>query len=65
MLAMLNYLKVRYLDEKGQGMVEYVAILAFVVVVAGLVFSQGTESGLGLALSNAIDAITKKITVKS
>lgn len=65
MLAMLNYLKVRYLGEKGQGMVEYVAILAFVVVVAGLVFSQGTDKGLGLALSNAIDAITKKITVKS
>ena len=63
MLAMLNYLKARYLGERGQGMVEYVAILAFVVVVAGIVFSQGTSSGLGKALDDAITSITAKITV--
>ena len=37
--AMYDYVKVRYLsrylDEKGQGMVEYALILAFVVVIAG------------------------------
>ena len=65
MLAMLNYLKVRYLGEKGQGMVEYVAILAFVVVVAGIVFYQGTDKGVGKALSDAIESITNKIKVTS
>ncbi|MBQ7480185.1 MAG: pilin protein [Selenomonadaceae bacterium] len=39
MKEILEYLKIRYVDpylgEKGQGMVEYALILAFVVVIAG------------------------------
>ena len=67
MLAVLNYLKVRYLGEKGQGMVEYALILAFVVAVAGFVFAQNTSGGLGQAIngivtrvSNAVSGTTKK-----
>jgi len=42
MLITWNYLKERYLDQKGQGMVEYAVILAFVVVVAAAVANGGT-----------------------
>ena len=58
MLAVLNYLKARYLGEKGQGMVEYALILAFAVAVAAVVFAQGTGSGLG----GAINAVVTKVT---
>lgn len=34
MLNYLTYLKLRYLNEKGQGVVEYAAIVAVVVVIA-------------------------------
>ena len=43
--AMWDYVKVRYLDrylgEKGQGIVEYALILAFVVVVAVAITNGG------------------------
>ncbi len=43
--AMWEYVKVRYLDrylgEKGQGIVEYALILAFVVVVAVAITNGG------------------------
>ena len=58
MLAVLNYLKVRYLSEKGQGMVEYALILAFVVAVAAAVFAQGTDSGLGGAINGIVTKVT-------
>lgn len=58
MLAVLNYLKVRYLGEKGQGMVEYALILAFVVAVAAVVFAQGTSTGLGGAINGIVTKVT-------
>lgn len=58
MLAVLNYLKVRYLSEKGQGMVEYALILAFVVAVAAAVFAHGTDSGLGKAINGIVTKVT-------
>ena len=58
MLAVLNYLKVRYLGEKGQGMVEYALILAFVVAVAAAVFAKGTGSGLGQAINGIVTKVT-------
>ena len=61
MLAVLNYLKVRYLGEKGQGMVEYALILAFVVAVATVVFVQGTNSGLGAAINGIVDKVTNAV----
>jgi pilus assembly protein Flp/PilA len=36
-----DYFKARYLGEKGQGIVEYALILAFVVVVAAAITGQG------------------------
>ena len=43
--AMLDYVKVRYLSrylgEKGQGIVEYALILAFVIAVAAALFAGG------------------------
>jgi Flp pilus assembly pilin Flp len=42
MFTVLNYLRARYLGEKGQGIVEYAVLLAFVVAVASYVGSGGT-----------------------
>ena len=61
MLAVLNYLKVRYLGEKGQGMVEYALILAFVVAVAGFVFAQNTSGGLGQAINGIVTKVTNEV----
>ncbi len=49
MMAYLEYLKARYLGEKGQGMVEYALILAFVVAIAAYLSGSG---GIGDAISN-------------
>ena len=38
----LEYVKARYFGEKGQGIVEYAVLLAFIVVVAAVVGSNGT-----------------------
>ena len=65
MLAVLNYLKVRYLGEKGQGMVEYALILAFVVAVAAVVFAQGINSGLGEAINGIVAKVTTAVNGKS
>lgn len=62
MLAVLNYLKVRYLGEKGQGMVEYALILAFVVAVAGFVFAQNTNGGLGQAINGIVTRVSKAVS---
>ena len=44
MLMYLEMLKVRYLNKKGQGMVEYGLILALVaVVVIGILTTMGTN----------------------
>ena len=61
MLAVLNYLKVRYLGEKGQGMVEYALILAFVVAVAAVVFAQNTTGGLGAAINGIVTKVTTAV----
>ncbi len=65
MLAVLNYLKVRYLGEKGQGMVEYALILAFVVAVAAVVFAQNTTGGLGGAINGIVTKVTTAVNGKA
>ncbi|SHK62736.1 pilus assembly protein Flp/PilA [Selenomonas ruminantium] len=50
MLEIMEYLRARYLGEKGQGLTEYAVLLAFVVVVVAAV-TTNAKSGL-------IDAIT-------
>ena len=56
MKEMLEYLKVRYLsDEKGQGIVEYALILAFIVVVAVAIGSGGQlQNKVGGAFNNVV-----------
>lgn len=60
--AMLDYVKVRYLNhvlgEKGQGIVEYALILAFVVVLAAFLTNAG---GLGEAVQGVFDRITGQL----
>ena len=55
--AMLDYVKARYstrsLDEKGQGVVEYALILAFVVAVAvALVGTDGIQAAIQTTFGN-------------
>ncbi len=57
----LDYVKGRYLsrflDEKGQGIVEYALIIAFVVVVATAISSGGDlQKKISETFSNIVDA---------
>ena len=48
MNTILHYMKYRYLDEKGQGIVEYALILVFVVIVVSVLIDKSMgidESG--------------------
>lgn len=49
MFTILTHLKNRYLSQKAQGIVEYALILAFVVVLAVVLSSDG---GLGESIKN-------------
>ena len=56
MLQVWNYLKVRYLGEKGQGFIEYAILVAAVVtIVVVLTTSNG-------ALKTAFETAVGKIT---
>ncbi|MBQ7514881.1 MAG: pilin protein [Schwartzia sp.] len=57
MMAYWEYLKARYLGEKGQGMVEYALILAFVVVIAGYLSGNGD-------IGNAMQSVFGKVVSK-
>lgn len=47
MKEIFDYVKARYVSEKGQGMVEYALILAFVVLIAAaLMNSDGIKGGI-------------------
>ncbi len=61
MKEIMEYLKARYLapnmGEKGQGIVEYALILAFVVVVAAAISNGGTlQEKVGGAFNNMANA---------
>ena len=58
MFTVLNYLRVRYLGQKGQGIVEYALILAFVVGLAALLTSTG---GLKEAISDVFTNTASKL----
>ena len=54
MIAILEYLKARYLDEKAQGMVEYALLVAFVVGIgAYLVYG---DNSLGQNIRGVFDS---------
>ena len=42
MVEIIDYLKSRYLSEKAQGIVEYALVIAFVVIAAAALGSNGT-----------------------
>ena len=51
--AMWDYVNVRYLNQKGQGMVEYALILAFVVIIAAaLTNNDGIRGGIEAVFRN-------------
>lgn len=56
--AMWDYVNVRYLNQKGQGMVEYALILAFVVVIAA--FLTGND-GIGQAIQDVFQSVTNQL----
>lgn len=58
MMEIIDYLKARYLSEKGQGMAEYALVLAFVVAVIAFVSTNG---GLGDAIKGAFDKVSGQI----
>ena len=63
--AMLNawdYVNVRYLNQKGQGMVEYALILAFVVGIAA--FLTGND-GIGQAIQNVFQTVTNQLNTSN
>lgn len=57
--AMWDYVHVRYLNQKGQGMVEYALILVFVVGIAAVLASSdsGIKGGLEAAFKTVSDAL--------
>lgn len=61
MFEILNYLRVRYVSEKAQGIVEYALLLAFVVAIAAAVLTANNTDGLGGAISKAFGKVTTQI----
>lgn len=56
MKEIMEYLKVRYCSEKGQGIMEYALILAFVVVVAVAI---GNGGDLQTKVKGVFDSLAK------
>ena len=56
MVEMVNYLKHRYFTEKAQGVVEYALVIAFVVIAAAVLGSNGT---LGTKIASVFDNLSK------
>lgn len=57
LVKIFNHVK----SKKGQGMVEYALIIAFVVAVAGVALKASTSEGLGKAINTAFTKVTDKI----
>ncbi len=57
MLTVLNYLRVRYMDEKAQGIVEYALLLVFVVTIAIAVLFNNDNS-LQTAITDAFGKVS-------
>lgn len=60
MLEIMDYLRARYLGEKGQGLTEYAVLLAFVVVVVAAV-TTNAKTGLIDAISAAFTKVKSGI----
>lgn len=62
MKEIFAYVNARYLNGKGQGIVEYALILAFVIVVAAALYSDG---GITKAVKAIFDDVAGKLTNSS
>lgn len=63
MLTYLSFFKTRYLNQKGQGMVEYAVILAVVIAIGvALIGDQGTLATQVKNLYTAVFAKTSSLT---
>lgn len=58
MLTYLSFLKDRYLDQTGQGMVEYAVIIAVVVAIG--IALIGTNGTLSTEVTNLYNAVFTK-----
>ncbi len=58
-MAVLDYLRARYLSERAQGMVEYALILAFVVAVCIIITDprNGVTRGVKNVFSNVTNTL--------
>lgn len=61
---MFNTIEMFVKDESGQGITEYGAVLAFVAVLVGLVFSF-TKGTLASAISQAFSAVASQLNALS
>lgn len=55
MLEIIKYLKVRYVNEKAQGLVEYALLLAFVVVVGAAI--AGGDDNIASHVKSIFDKV--------
>lgn len=58
MMNLYTYVVSRLKSEKGQGLVEYALLLAFIVAVAGVALSNGD---LGEAIRNVFDHTAEEL----
>lgn len=59
MMEIIDYLKARYLSEKGQGMAEYALVLAFVVAIIVVVGTDGLSGAINSAFNKVSTQIAK------
>ena len=59
MMNLYTYVVSRLKSEKGQGIVEYALLLAFVVAIAGAALS--TDNGLGQAIEGVFSDTAQKL----
>lgn len=57
MLEIVKYVKARYLTEKGQDLVEYALLLAFVVAVGAIIVGNDTS------ISKSVSSIFTKAQI--
>ena len=65
MLQILNYLRVRYVSEKAQGIVEYALLLALVVVVGAVLIGNNSLATSIQTIFNNIKGLLEKAATSS
>lgn len=60
-----DYVKARYLSEKGQGMIEYALLMAFAVAIGVAVYNTSGTDGLRGALTSIVTKVTNALNVQT